>query len=128
MAQPDDQYDAIRYLIRRCSPVWQTQMGLSHFDVQHVFVETFYGDEEAGDVKTTAVTVVKWQYLEAKIVWYLPSAIRHDESYLERTLVHELCHVLLAAEQADIPARHHEKLELSTEMVTKALWRAYRPT
>lgn len=113
--------------MRARSPLWQRRIGLSHFSIRHSFVDAFFGDEDAGDVKTTAVTNVRWQYLEARIVWYLPSAVRHEDEYLERTLVHELCHVLLSPEQADIPGKHSEKLELSTEMVARALWIAWSP-
>lgn len=107
--------------IRSRAAEWQTLLGLDHFDIEHVFSPAFYSEEDVDSVKTVATTVARWQYLEAVITWYLPSAMRFDEDYLERTLVHELCHVLLSPEQADIPTKHHEKLELTTEMVARAL-------
>ena len=80
--------------------------------------------------------------MQGKIKWYLPSAVRHSNEYLERVLVHELCHVLLSPEQALIDTKTHhdithnqylgveadalwernyENLELATEMATRAI-------
>lgn len=115
--------DEVRAFITKRAGLWQERLGLGHFDIYHVFVDDFYGEEDVDSIKTVAKTVSRWNYFEAKVTWYLPSAARHDDDYLERTLVHELCHVLLCAEQEFIPERHHEKCEMTTEMVTRAVWR-----
>lgn len=139
------QHSRLTEFITSLSPTWQERMGLSHFDIEHAFLDSFFGDDGEEDFKVTATTEVRWNYLTAKVKWYLPSAVRHDEEMLEKTLVHELCHVLLSSEQALIDNRlaestalpstatqyeqlqntYYERMELSTEMVTKALWRAY---
>ena len=113
-----------------------------HWDIEHVFIDSYYDDSSGEDFKVTAITESRWQYMQARIKWYLPSAVRHDNDVLEKVLVHELCHVLLAPEQALIDTkttndlyhshalgsdadalweRNYEHLELATEMVTKAV-------
>lgn len=131
------QYIPIAELVLRQSPVWQKRMGLAHVEIENVFLDSFFGDDGEEDFKVTAVTEVRWQYDEAKIKWFLPSAIRKDEEQIEETLVHELCHVLLAPEQnLDLLEGHHdmvdayleaflEKRELATERTARAIWRAW---
>jgi hypothetical protein len=114
--------------IARLAPVWQKRIGLAHFDITHVFLDSYYGDDGEEDFKVTAVTESRWQYLQAKIKWYLPSAVRHDAARLEEILVHELCHVLLAPEQTHMKARHSEHLELATEMVARAVLAGWKGT
>jgi hypothetical protein len=118
-------------------------MGLSHFNVEHVFLDSFLGEDGEEDFKITATTESRWNYMLAKIKWYLPSAVRHSDETLEHTLVHELTHVLLSPEQVLIDARlqmhsdaeglseaeflllrdsYYEHLELATEMAAKAIY------
>lgn len=134
--------ERVSNFISRKAPLWQRRMGLDHWDIEHVFLDSFYGDDGEEDFKVTAVTESRWQYMQARIKWYLPSAVRHGNEELEKVLVHELCHVLLAPEQAlidtkthhditrnqmvgtDVDAlweRNYENLELATEMTTRAV-------
>lgn len=122
-------------------------LGLEYFDIEFAFLDSFYGDDSADDYKTTAVTEGRWQYRQAKIKFYMPSAVRHSDEELEKILMHELVHVLLLPEQSlvdsklsidssfepatseqhsQIEARNYELLELSTENVTRALLGAWR--
>ena len=140
--QPSDRVVAY---VDKYAPVWQERLGLGHWSIVHVYLDTYEG-ESGDDFKTTAVCESRWQYLQAKIKWYLPSAVRHDDDELERVLVHELCHVLLAPEQCLVDSRlahdsshtaftdpevdalaerNYEHLELATEMTARALLRAW---
>lgn len=140
-------YEGIQRFIESQSPKWVRRLGLSHFTVKHVFLDSYYGDDGEEDFKVTAVTETRWNYLQAKVKWYLPSCARHSREVLEKTLVHELCHVLLSAEQdliddavdrsADalalaqaqrdqLSAQFYERMELATEQVALALWKAHR--
>jgi len=139
--------ERVQRAVERHATTWQKRLGLGHWEIRHVFLDTFDDDQNADDYKTTAITECRWQYLQAKIKWFLPSAARHDDLELEKVLVHELVHVLLAPEQslvdtaidhstashpyttADheaLSARNYELLELSTELVTRALWNAWQ--
>lgn len=139
--------DRVTKLIAKLAPIWQTRLGLDHWDIQHTHIDTYFGDDSGQDHKVTATTHAQWQYMDANIKWYLPSAVRHNDETLEKILIHELVHVLLAPEQTLIDTeithssshgqysetqtnalveRNYEHIELSTEMVTKALWNAWK--
>lgn len=139
-------YDRIEGAIKKMAPKWQKRLGLDHWEIRHVFIDSFDDDQSSDDYKTTAITETRWQYLQAKIKWFLPSAARHSDLELEKVLVHELVHVLLAPEQQlvdtaidhstathpytasdhdALSARNYELLELSTESVTRALLTAW---
>lgn len=132
-------YDEIEFLVTDRSPTWQNRLGLDHVEIEHVFLDSFFGDDGEEDFKITAVCETRWNYLEAKIKWFLPSAVRHLPGTLEQVLVHELCHVLLSAEQGIVATMEalatpeavaaagvaQEKIELCTEMVARAIWRAW---
>lgn len=140
-----DQFQGIENLVLVKTRVWEDRLGIAHWTLEHAFLDSFDNEAEGGDdFKTTALTEARWQYLTAKIKWFLPSAVRHSDTELEKILVHELVHVLLAPEQtlvferaideaegmtdADsdkLMLRYSEQLELSTEMTTRALWKAY---
>lgn len=140
------QYARVEKLIERLAPVWQERMGLGDFEIEHVFLDSYEGGVSADDFAITACAESRWNYKQAKIKWYLPSAVRHSDETLEGTLVHELCHVLLSPEQdlIDIElekaAREHEqtsdefdqlvdqfyqRLEMATEMAARAIQRGW---
>lgn len=143
------QYVRVQELVEQLGPIWQERMLLSHWHIEHVFLDSYFGDDGEEDFKVTATTESRWQYFQAKIKWYLPSAIRHDDDELERVLVHELCHVMLAAEQVLVDARlnsdadreqftnsehallverNYEHLEHATEMAARAILNCFALT
>lgn len=135
--------------VLRLAELWEPRLGLERWEIEHVFLDTFEGAGAPtfGDFCTTAVCEVRWNYEMAKVKWYLPSAIRHDEDALERIVVHELMHIVLAPEQqlldleleriakenpgedADrVSELYYERLELATERATKVVmagWAAW---
>lgn len=135
------QYQHVNDLIEALSPAWADRMRLGEWEIEHVFLDTYYGDETADDFKVTACCEARHQYYMAKIKWYLPSTVRHTDEHLEKTLVHELCHVLLAAEQSIVDRLYQvggneaetlveiyaELRETSTELACRALWKAWGP-
>ncbi len=134
-----DQYKWVRNQVLKQSPKWVKRLRLGEWEIEHVFLDSFFGDDGEEDFKVTAVTESRHQYYEAKIKWYLPSAVRHDKIRLEQTLVHELCHVLLSAEQSmaerirEVGGPESEAVyelfcenrETSTELTARALWKAW---
>lgn len=123
-------YDHVREYVSEWGPIWRHRMGLGHVEIEHVFLETNDPDQPPGtDHHITAFTDGRWEYLSARIVWYLPSAVRHSDDELAGVLVHELCHVLLMSEQAYVPNKNHEGLELATELCSRAVmagWKEHR--
>lgn len=143
----NDPNKRVETVITKLSPIWIKRLNLSHWEIEQIFLNSYYGDDGDEDFKVTAITETRWQYMQAKIKWYLPSAIRHDDETLEKVLVHELCHVLLSPEQTLIdtqiihtanrqqygPSEHdalaernYEHIELATEMTTKALLNGWK--
>lgn len=138
-------YDRVRSTITRLAPIWESRMGLTHFEINHVFLESQFGEMTEDDFLVTAVCETRWNYLQATIKWYLPSAVRHTDEELEGTLVHELCHVLLAPEQAllevkldqaradlggddfdQVQALMYERMEMATEYASRAIMKAWQ--
>lgn len=121
------EYERVTALVTTLAHTWQFRMELTHYDVQINAVDSFDPEEEQdGDFHTGMICEVKWNYLLATIKVFLPSIVRFSDAEIERFVVHELCHVLLSAEQSCITKPgDSEKLELSTEMVTRALYNAW---
>lgn len=110
----------VRYVTRR-APVWQKRLGLEHWTIKHVYL-----DDERDDA--IATTDAMYQYLQAKVKWYLPLAVQQTDTELEAVLVHELAHVLLAPVGVLVRSdqeRDCELLELSAEMTCRALLRGW---
>lgn len=139
-------YVEVQAKLERWAPIWQERLGLSNYTIHHRFLDRQPDESVDDEFRTTAETYTRWQYFQARVLWYLPSAIRHSDEELERTLVHELVHVLLGAEQVliddridlvnadesrvgqasdSLTDRYYEHLEHATETVTLALLRAW---
>lgn len=135
MSTDKPQYAPVEKKVQRYAKVWTPRLGIAHWDIEHVFLDSFFGDDGEEDFKITATTECRWNYMQAKIKWYLPSCVRHSDQRLEETVLHELCHVLLSPEQHIMTTvmdaktewldAQSEKLELATELTTRALWNAY---
>ncbi len=121
MTQP--QYAALVEHIEERTPLWQTRLGLDHFDVETVFVEAYATDDDAS--LSCAEALTEWQYLRATIKWYLPAAAALSLGEIEKRLVHELTHVLLCPTQDVTPSKYDQQVELATEMTARALYKAY---
>lgn len=136
-----EEYERVPRLIEEIRHVWQERLGLGQWEIEHVYLEEFYHEDSGDDFKVTATTQTRWNYEQAKIAYYLPSAIRHNDKYLERVEVHELFHVILSPEQEllydkkdslssnnaftdpeneMLQAQFDQRLELATERATKA--------
>lgn len=131
--------------VERTTPEWVSRLGLGHWDYDNIFVPTLLIEEPIiDDFIITATTEARWQYFQARVKWYVPSAVRLSDTNLEKTLVHELCHVALAPEQdllelkfekhaADLVGEDHdplmrlmyERMELATETMARSVYRAW---
>lgn len=125
MASDKAKYKELEKLVLELAPIWQERMGLSHFEIEQSFLDSFLGDDGEEDFKITACAETRWNYMQAKIKWYLPSAVRHSPERIEQTLVHELCHVLLNSEQTHVPSKGGDGVELATEMACRAIYNGW---
>lgn len=112
-----ERYEQVQTLVERLAPLWQERMGLGHYVIEHVFLEGATDDNTI-----VADTTAFWEYLTAKVKWYLPIAVRLDDHDLETTLVHELAHVLLSSVEPLVPAARVKELELATELTARAVY------
>lgn len=121
------QYQAHVDEVWRLGPIWQDRMGLGHIDIENVFLDSFDGEPSCDDFHTTAVCEVRWNYMQAKIKWYLPSLVRCAVEGIVRFVVHEYCHILLASEQTLVDAKLEEHIARDglTEEESKALQTSY---
>lgn len=135
----------IEATVKDASPKWINRMGLSHWQIEHVFLDAQLIEEPiVDDYLVTASTEARWNYLQGKIKWYLPSAIRLSNEVIEHTLIHELCHIVLAPEQSlldikleqmragltgedmdQVVSMMYERLELATEQVARCIIKAW---
>ena len=67
-----------------------------------------------------AITRVYWDYQEATITFYLDLMTDAYKS-MEHVVVHELVHILLAPEQANLSDEYNQQMEFTTECVTLRL-------
>lgn len=120
-------YAGIERKVERWHRKWKKRLGLEHWEIELLFMDSLSGlEDQADDFLITGTTEVRWNYFEARIKYYLPRCVQKTDEALERTVLHELVHVLLSAEQSELTtAKACEKQELSTELVTIVIWNAY---
>lgn len=111
------------YLRERCA-VWLYRLGLDHWKVTLTFLDCTRDPDDNSD-QSVAECKPQWQYMRAEIIWYLPILAACDDEKLDWDSLHECVHILLAAEQANLKTSEAERMELSTEYTTRALWKAW---
>lgn len=92
------------------------------FDVKHVFNEASAGE---GEETVLANTVAQWEYHSATIKWYLPVCASCTADELERTVVHELVHVLTSPMEAHLRSG---KMNATCEHTVEGIARAFLRT
>lgn len=112
MTEPDA-YEHVRQVVDALWQ-WQDRLELSHYTISHAFVETTDDD-------SIADTTAQWQYRQAHIKWYLPTAATETDESIERTYVHELVHVALEPMEKFVKG-HDDECELAAENITRAIW------
>ncbi|NDB60902.1 hypothetical protein EB001_21025 [bacterium] len=96
---------------------WQKQMNLGHYIIENTFLDITHPNDESIIAETTS----NWQYLEANINWYMDKVITLRKNALERTVVHELSHVLISPMENQIKKGKEEYAELAVESIARAL-------
>lgn len=124
--------------------LWQERLGLDHWTIDTRCNAGFMAEDGQGSMRCTAETEGRWQYMQAVVTFYMDAAARHSWEEIDRICCHEMVHVLLMPEQSaffeksvddadgaydkdadQMLAMRAERLELSTEMATRALLRAW---
>ena len=124
MSKHTEEIEAL--IVERCS-VWQSRLGLDHWLIELVFLDTNHPDDTDDGQRTPAECKPSWAHLRATIDWYIPTIASYEDDYLDQLALHEMAHVLLASEQDCIKPSCAQQMELATEMVARALRKAYLP-
>lgn len=101
---------------------WQGPMGLRAYKIQVIWDRSYSRGGEAAFCDMS-----RWHYHEFEITFFIPSLMDENDETVERTVVHELVHCLLAPisvnmRETDKNSEYRrEIMEFSTEAVTKAL-------
>ena len=124
MGHKNPLYKKAKRRILRLAAEWEPRLALPGIRVEHRFHAKWFDDENSDT--TVASTVVRWEYREAVIHWYLPALVRLVPRDQEDVLVHEYVHVLTGAIKELVPSDHIERLEVATENVAIALLTTHR--
>lgn len=108
-----------------------TEKIAAELDLDWLSVRTRFNEHPAADGgDTVAETLPHWEYRQTKIIWNSEVGITQTDEQLERVIIHELVHALLAPIWEEIPATQQNRLakhnELATENVTRAIQAARR--
>jgi hypothetical protein len=108
-------FHAHRQRARRIFDAWVEPLGLKWFALDIYYVDR----KKLVRHGTVATVTVDWEYMQATITVNLRVVQDLSDSELERCLLHELVHILLA----EVRGLHSERghLERTVQMVTKAL-------
>ena len=120
----DKAYNEHKARIQKLLTRWVTPMGLNWFKVDVTWDRSYAKDGSA------AITdMSNWKYRDFGITFYMPTCADMNDEELEKLVVHELCHVLLAPISCNMEGTddndHYRRdiMELNTEIVASAfLW------
>lgn len=114
----DKEFEIQKKRVKKFVDKWFKTLGLGWYEIDFEWSREFDGD-------TAGRTLSSWQYRSATITFFLPKLALQDDETIERTVVHEMAHVLLSAlaqNQTEDDAGLHEQInEYATESVTNAL-------
>lgn len=88
----DKEYREQKLRVRRFWDKWHDAIGMGWWRINLTWDRA--RDEESPN--QLAVTSSSWQYRTGHVTFNLPECAAVDDETLEETVVHELCHILLA--------------------------------
>lgn len=114
----DKEFEKQKKRVKKIVDKWFTTLGLGWYEVDFEWSREFDGE-------TAGRCVSSWQYRSATITFFLPKLAQHDDETVERTVVHEMTHILLSAlaqnQAGDDGGLTDQINEYATESVTNAL-------
>ena len=100
---------------------WQKPAGFGWWYITVEYERDRYTDEP----NTAAHCWSQWQYHQATIRFYLPALKSLEDEELERTIIHELCHLLISPLEDYSTPERRQITEHTTSLVADALYWAY---
>src|SRR5712691_10117518 len=116
-----DDFNVTKERIRQCADKWITPLGLKWWTVRLEY-DKERCTEQPG---SRACTHVLWEYLDATITFHMPELVDDDDAELERTFVHECCHILVAEMRDYSETRNGKHEERAVTGLTKAFQWVY---
>jgi len=120
----DAEYRATRARISRYLKMWQRPMGLGQWTISVEFCREPPPDMQPNPPSWGALMDVepKWQYMVARMRVNMPAALTTDDSELERTVIHELAHCVVAEMR---PTKHTDDTRAHEERVVTILEKTF---
>jgi predicted SprT family Zn-dependent metalloprotease len=114
----DKEFDKQKARVQKYIDKWFTTLGMGWFTIDFEWTRETDGG-------TAGRTTSQWQYRSATITFFLSILAEHDDDTVERTVVHEMAHVLLSGIAQnmihDDETLSNQVNEYTTETVTAAL-------
>jgi hypothetical protein len=125
----DREYARARRRVERIFHRWRADLGLRWWSVRLEF-ERERHPRDSTETCVLGETTANWKYMNARIVFFLPEIAAMDDADLERSVVHELVHVLVnEMTERDEDDAHQERVV--TTLTDAFIWtrgsRAGRP-
>lgn len=114
----DQEYRAAKARIKRYLDKWFKAAGFSWWRVNITYHREVKDDAEYSAV---ADTTTHWEYRQAYINFYVPQFEGKTDEEVERVVVHELSHILIASTSNFSTDEDRQMTEYATECVTQAL-------
>lgn len=115
MSRYEDAYNRVLFV----TSLWDKTLGVSRVaQVTHRRADILPDEPNQGIV---AETKVSWEYRQASIIWYVPNVCTIDDAELERIVVHEFVHVLIAPMEARVPDKFVKEREFAVQCLTDAI-------
>lgn len=111
----DEEYVAQKARVEALIEKWATPLGIKWWDVDYVWHRL----RHEGTPACAAEMHTTWQYLKAVGEWYLPELAALDDAALEKVVIHEHVHILLAEMASD--KQEHDAEERVCSLLTKAI-------
>lgn len=128
----DAEYRKQKQRISKLADKWFAPLGLSWWSIDlryHREGIPTSKENQAGNWECRAQAEVKWEYLSAALNFNLPAVAESIDEELERTFVHECCHVLINEMRMWAPAEiSQDKMEEAMkheERVVSAMTNAF---
>lgn len=105
---------------------WVKRLDISWLAVTNRFTLT---DGDSDD-RVACLAIPDWQYRQVTLRWNVVQTAGMEDDELEKTVVHELVHALIAPLFDELPDKEQTRLaklnELATENVARAILAAYQ--
>lgn len=110
----DKEYEELRNRIREIARAWLQVLGLGFWKIDLEYSRDGKGvcdphSDLGNEWDCAASVLVKWQYLNANIIFNLPIMLEMSDNEIEDTIIHEICHVLVNE------MREYSQVEISEE-------------